>query len=60
MGAISVGIFGCDALNTPPKTATKQAQVVAKEKRVSVRRFALTKFAGDVAFDTQTGQTCRT
>jgi hypothetical protein len=46
---------GCDELQ-PPKPTTK----TAKENRVPVRRFILTKFDAGVAFDTQTGQLCKT
>jgi hypothetical protein len=47
---------GCDELlsNQKPKVQ------VVKENRVPVRRFILTKYSADVAFDSQTGQLCKT
>lgn len=59
---LMLGLLGCDLLNqaqTPPaKKAESQASI--PERRMPVRRFVLTRLDDDVAFDTQTGQICRT
>jgi hypothetical protein len=54
---------GCDELQqqthqqpTAPPTPAQKSKV----NRVAAHRFVLTKFNGGVAFDTQTGQICRT
>jgi hypothetical protein len=61
--AASVGLASCDQLNNqtnrPPNKAPKPT-VVEKESRVPVHRFVLTRNDFNVAFDTQTGQICRT
>lgn len=46
---------GCDELLQQKPTKTK----IVKENRVPVRRFILTR-GMDIAFDTQTGQLCKT
>lgn len=48
---------GCD--QSAPQNG-KQVKAAAKENRVPVHRFVLTKYDGGVGFDTQTGQICRT
>jgi hypothetical protein len=53
------GLCGCDELNQTANKSTKPARVV-RENRVPVHRFVLTRYDGGVAFDTQTGQICRT
>lgn len=51
-------LSGCDELSqTAKKTVTTQT---SKASRVPVHRFVLTRHDADVAFDTQTGQLCRT
>jgi hypothetical protein len=56
-------LFGCDELNnqpsSPPNKSAKPA-ATQKESRVPVHRFVLARGDGGVAFDTQTGQICRT
>jgi hypothetical protein len=47
---------GCEEFQQSRQPQAK----IAKESRVPVRRFILTKFNADVAFDTQTGQLCKT
>jgi len=58
--AILVGLVfllaGCEELQQPKTAKTK----IVTENRVPVRRFILTKYDADVAFDTQTGQLCKT
>ena len=56
------GLFGCDQLTNPPSPQTTK---VAPQKstggdREPVHRFVLAQHDYDVAFDTQTGQICRT
>jgi hypothetical protein len=57
-----LAMSGCDDLNkgmgNVPKV-TKEIPKVTKENRVPVHRFVITRNP-DVAFDTQTGQICRT
>jgi hypothetical protein len=48
---------GCEGLI--PESKQIKTKVV-KENRVPVRRFVLTKYDAGVAFDTQTGQLCKT
>ena len=51
---------GCDEFQQAqqkPKPVKSQTVI---ENRVPVRRFILTKYNADVAFDTQTGQLCKT
>jgi hypothetical protein len=59
-GIILVGLgflfSGCEEFQQPKPANTK----IVKESRVPVRRFILTKYDADVAFDTQTGQLCKT
>jgi hypothetical protein len=60
--AAIVVLSGCDDLN-PSQTSNKPpAKMVAakKDERAPVHRFVLTRYDSDVAFDTQTGQICRT
>ena len=54
-----VGLCGCEELTQTASKPTKPVRVVI-ENRVPVHRFILTRFDGGVAFDTQTGQICRT
>jgi hypothetical protein len=54
-----VGLSGCDELNQTPNKPVK-AVAAKKDNRVPVHRFVLTRNDFDVAFDTQTGQLCRT
>ena len=49
-------LVGCDQLDP---TATKKANL-PKETRAPLHRFVLTRTDEGVAFDTQTGQICRT
>ena len=58
----SVFLFcGCDQLiDQPAKTNKSVKAPQVKENRVPVHRFALVRTDADVAFDTQTGQICRT
>jgi hypothetical protein len=51
--ALLLSFDGCDQLSPKPKPTPK-------ENRVPVHRFVLTRASEDVAFDTQTGQLCRT
>jgi hypothetical protein len=51
---------GCDQLNTPANKSSSTKGQTAKENRVPVHRFVLTRYDAGVAFDTQTGQLCRT
>jgi hypothetical protein len=54
-------LMGCDQLSQPQKATTPTPTPKAKVNRVAAaHRFVLTKFNGGVAFDTQTGQICRT
>ena len=55
-----VFLYGCEEFAPNATQQPKKPQSVTKESRVPVHRFVLTKFAGGVAFDTQTGQICRT
>lgn len=50
---------GCEDVQ-PAKPAKPVKPQIVKENRVPVRRFILTKYDSGVAFDTQTGQLCRT
>ena len=50
--------IGCDQLLQQQKPAAPVAK--SKETRVAAHGFVLTKVDGGVAFDTQTGQICRT
>lgn len=50
---------GCDQLNPSVNKIAPKTQV-AMESRVPVHRFVLTRYEPGVAFDTQTGQLCRT
>jgi hypothetical protein len=50
---------GCDQFQQAQQPKAAKTQIL-KENRVPVRRFILTKFNADVAFDTQTGQICKT
>jgi len=50
---------GCEEFQQAQQPKPVKTQTV-KENRVPVRRFILTKFNADVAFDTQTGQICKT
>lgn len=52
---LALVLFGCDAIN-PPKKATEKKAAHTPTHRFSV----ISRFGGDVAFDTQTGQLCRT
>jgi hypothetical protein len=52
-----VFLVGCDQFT--PTTPTKPV-AATKQNRVPVHRFVLTRNDFDVAFDTQTGQLCRT
>jgi len=52
----SFALAGCEEFQQPKQAKTK----IVKESRVPVRRFILTKNDADVAFDTQTGQLCKT
>lgn len=60
LAAVAGGISGCDQLIDTQKAKPIKPVAVPKENRVPVHRFVLTKFDGGVAFDTQTGQICRT
>jgi hypothetical protein len=53
---------GCDQLTqqTQQKTPAPASAPKSKANRVAVHRFVQTKFDGGVAFDSQTGQICRT
>jgi hypothetical protein len=64
-GVLVVGLLlsGCEEFPITTKPATSKTVKVpplAKESRVPVRRFILTKYDAGVAFDSQTGQLCRT
>lgn len=50
---------GCDQLNPPDRNKAALAQKAKSAPRPPLHRFVLTRDA-DVAFDTQTGQICRT
>jgi hypothetical protein len=52
---------GCDTTSPKPASVNKTAAKVAKPRR-PIHRFVLTKYPENsgVAFDTQTGQICRT
>src|SRR5882762_253157 len=52
-------VVGCDELNPSSKKPGSKAQAT-KESRVPVHRFVLTRYDAGAAFDTQTGQLCRT
>jgi hypothetical protein len=52
----SFGLASCEEFQQAKPAKTK----IVKENRVPVRRFILTKYEADVAFDTQTGQLCKT
>lgn len=59
---LTLGFLGCDLLNqaqTPPAKKT-ESQASSRDRRMPVHRFVLTRLNPDVAFDTQTGQICRT
>jgi hypothetical protein len=56
IAAVLLLLVGCDQF----MAGRKQSKVTVKENRVPVHRFVLTKYDGGVAFDTQTGQICRT
>jgi hypothetical protein len=52
---------GCDQLTQPQKAATPTPAPKPKLNRTGAHRFVLPKLGGDdVAFDTQTGQICKT
>lgn len=56
-----LGLSGCDALNLNQKPNKATRTVTAqKNNRVPVHRFVPVRNNYDVAFDTQTGQLCRT
>lgn len=58
---LAIVLSGCDELNqTQQKTPAPAPAPKVKANRVAVHRFVLTKFDGAVAFDSQTGQICRT
>jgi hypothetical protein len=60
LGSVAFLAEGCEQLSQQVKpTPTPKTQVV-RENRVPVRRFILTRNSPDVAFDSQTGQLCRT
>ncbi len=55
-------LVGCDELNNQlngPPNKTAKPTVTQKVNRVPVHRFVLMRTDGNVAFDTQTGQICR-
>ena len=56
---ILVTLAGCDQLNPSANKSSPKTQA-ARENRVPVHRFVLTRYDPGVAFDTQTGQLCRT
>src|SRR5258707_976455 len=59
-----IGVFlilalsGCEELSQSAKRAVRTQ--TTKTSRVPVHRFVLTRYDAGVAFDTQTGQLCRT
>ncbi len=55
----TVFLLGCDQLTSTPNNKPTKT-VTTKENRAPVHRFVLTRNESDVAFDTQTGQICRT
>jgi hypothetical protein len=53
-------LMGCDQLSQSQRATTPTPTPKSKVNRFAAHRFVLTKFNGGVAFDTQTGQICRT
>ena len=59
--AALLATIGCDQiLDKPTAQAPAPAPIAKSPHRRMAHRFVLTKYTGDVAFDTQTGQICRT
>ena len=56
----SLLLSGCEDFPIVTKLEKPQTQAITKLNRVPVHRFILTKYNADVAFDSQTGQLCRT
>lgn len=59
MFAILAVTVGCDQV-TQQKPSAPVAKAKPSRQTSAAHRFVLTKFDGGVAFDTQTGQICRT
>jgi hypothetical protein len=58
---VTLLLTGCQDFPIVTRPEKVQAQTPAvKVSRVPVHRFVMTKYNADVAFDTQTGQLCRT